>query len=102
LIIGPRPVGEVEESWTGPIFSDEAAEGTRFRGAGSFGQAGYSGAFREKLGRTKRRPTEIDWDAAFAVIASHPPVPVSKNLEPFDADNCHSSLATIAFASSAE
>src|SRR5262249_29447784 len=102
LIVGARSAREVEESWTGPIFSDQAAKCTRFRRAGSFGQTGYSGAFCEKFGRTKRRLAELDRDPALAVIAPHPTVRVSKNLEPFNADDGHSSLATIAFASSAK
>src|SRR5262249_29210753 len=70
--------------------------------AGSLCQFGYSSAFCEELRRTERRFAEVDRNAALAVIAPHPPVPVSKNLESFDADDCHSNLAIIAFASSPE
>src|SRR6266540_3160737 len=76
---------EVDESWTGAIFGDQAAQCTRLCWTGSLRQFGYSGAFREKLRRTEGRLAEIDHNPTLAVIAPHPPVPVGKNLEPLDA-----------------
>jgi len=87
LIVGARPGSEVDESWTRPIFGDQAAKCTCFAGPEAF----VSSAIRAHSAKNSIEPIgdllRFDRIRALAVIAPHPPMPVSKNLKSVCTEN---------------